>query len=117
MKVGNKANSSIQPTEFELYQVDGNQWGVAYNTDIEEHTVTEDEQIYTLYTYVVRRSTSTITNYGELVSALVHLVYSFDDEIALNRKGVLNPDDEEYLAYILYVEICKEWAKTTIFTE
>jgi hypothetical protein len=48
----------------------------------------------------------------DMIVALIRLRYTQDAEFAVINKGIANAQDEEYLAYRLYVELCKEQSNT-----
>lgn len=45
------------------------------------------------------------------VVAKIRERYTVDDEYKMLRLGVLDPEDEEFLAYNDYVEECREWGR------
>ena len=45
------------------------------------------------------------------VVAMIRERYSVDDEYKMLRIGVLNPQDEEFIAYNEYVEECRAWGR------
>ena len=52
--------------------------------------------------------------YEQIVTKLISKKYSLDEELAIYRKSISNPNNEEYLAYNAYVENCKLEAKQFI---
>lgn len=46
----------------------------------------------------------------ELISSLIHMRYSTDDEIALIHKGISDNTQEEYMRYREFVAYCKNEA-------
>ena len=117
MKVGKSTVSSCRPPDYEIKDL-GNGFDIAANDDITYHEVIDEEtgDLIEVYKYSRYAAYANINNYGEAVAALVHLKYSLDDEVALLKKGMQNPEDEEYVVYLEYVERCKEFART-IWTE
>ena len=66
---------------------------------------------YLEYSYVLYANRAKIRTYEEMVAALVDLKYSTADEISLMRKGIADPQNVEHVAYMEYVNACKDYAR------
>lgn len=113
MKVGKNTVSSCKPSDFNMKD-NGDGYDIAVNTDITRQQVVDEEsgELVYVYKYVRYAATTALKSYDEAVAALVHLKYSLDDEVALLKKGMADFENEEYVAYLAYVEGCKEYART-----
>lgn len=100
--------SYIKPEEFTYIKLFNNNVDLTYieNCKLAENTVAEDTIVP--FSFDKYQAIRTVFTYDELVAALIELKYSLADEIALNRKAVT---DKEYVAYIDYVNKCKNYAK------
>ena len=55
-----------------------------------------------------------MSKYEEIVEGLIEDRYSVKEEICLTNKGVLDPNNAEYVEYRAFVEVCKEKARAFI---
>ena len=76
----------------------------------------ETAQQKTEYVYDRTYNTVYAPDYDSAVAAFVALKYTYADEFALMRKGMNDPQNAEYLAYVAYVEICKQFCRTKFTT-
>lgn len=114
MKAGTIARAANSPQQFDINHLFGNLYELTHTDSAKKVTVTdhESDKKHTEYEYNLYLETVSVSNYEEMVSALVALKYTPGDEIALMRKGIANSEDAEYAAYIAYVADCKAAAKT-----
>lgn len=112
MKVGIKTQSTVRPDKFSVNALGAD----SYELSLCENIV-ETEQVIEMngenvaekfYEYNLTLEVHKIKSYDELASALVSLKYSYGNEFALMKK---DPNDEEYVNYISYVNDCKSFAK------
>lgn len=113
MKVGKITRSTTTPPQLEARNLFDDLFELAHCEGAHEVEVvdprtkkTRTEYEYTFYLEAVH-----VENYDALVDHLVALKYTNGDEIALMRKGINDPENEEYLAYLEYVKTCKEFAR------
>lgn len=115
MKVGTKTKSTVQPDKFSVNALGADSYELSLCENIvetERITETDGENLVEkLYEYNLTLEVHKIKSYEELVSALVSLKYSYGDEFALMKKGIVNSYNDEYVNYISYVNDCKSFAK------
>lgn len=115
MKVGTRTQSTIQPDKFSFNHLFNGDVELMLCENIEavEKERKEDGKVVTetRYEYDMYLETHKVTTYEQLASALVGLKYAFGDEIALMKKGMINPKNEEFVAYNEFVSECKAFAK------
>ena len=92
-----KTQSTVRPEQFTINDL-GKKKEIKLCENIVE-IVNEDGE--TLYEYDMELQT--ISKDTNLIGALIHLKYSYDDELALLNKGLLDSQDIEYVAYRDYV--------------
>lgn len=116
MRIGEKSCADERPQRLEIRKIfaGSNKYELTLNEDIvENQIIPEDGQDpRTEYIYRTLRSTMPIDGYETLAAALIALKYSFADEFSLMRKGQADSSNEEYTAYLNFVEECKTFAKT-----
>lgn len=115
MKVGTKTQSTVQPDKFSVNALGEDTYELSLCENIvETEQVIEmvgENLVEKLYEYNLTLEVHNIKSYEELVSALVSLKYSYGDEFALMKKGIINSYDDEYVNYVSYVNDCKSFAK------
>ena len=107
-----------KPTTGFSYSKQGYVFNITYILDnieidnsIIENPETEKTEESTRYKYSYYTYTGSISSYEELITILIHLRYSIDDELSLVSKGMLDLTDKEYTNYRDYVNECKTTAK------
>ncbi|MCK9577339.1 MAG: hypothetical protein M0R51_15655 [Clostridia bacterium] len=98
-----KTQSTIKPDKFKIKDLGK----VKEIMLCENITETQNEEGDTIYEYDMVMVTTKSTTRDEIISDLVHLKYTYDNEIALLNKGLKNAQDIEYIAYRNYVDECK----------
>lgn len=68
-------------------------------------TINNDEITFTTYAK---------GSYNDITNALIREKYSESEEFAILRKAINNANNQEYVEYFAYVEVCKEKAKAYI---
>lgn len=111
MKAGSNTLSTIMPPNLSMKRLFGDLFELEANADIKEVIIKHEDEEEVQFEYVHFEYQSHIKTYDEAVSSLVGLKYSTGDEIALMRKGIAEPQSEEYTDYTTYVENCKTYAK------
>lgn len=113
MKTGNLTKSAVKPeTAFEIKKLNEQTTEISYVENVSEVAVTDEEGERTEYEYTLYLGSTSAQTYDDIVSALVGLKFTSGDEIALMRKGMTDSTNEEYTAYVEYVENCKVYART-----
>ena len=115
MKVGTKTKSTVQPDRFSVNALGADTYELSLCENIveTEQVIKMDEEnlVEKLYEYNLTLEVHKVKSYDELASALVSLKYSYGDEFALMKKGIVNLYNDEYVNYISYVNDCKSFAK------
>ena len=117
MKKGQHSQADARPEQFEIKKLFAgkNTYELVTNDDITEGTVTDpvegDGEPRKQFSYSTWRGRADLDGYEDAAAALIALKYTFADEFALLRKGQANPDDEEYTAYLAFVNASKTFAK------
>lgn len=115
MKAGIITQSAQVPDPIKITKLMNGATEFFASDNVQAATVTDTESGETVerteYTYKAYSATLTVDSYDDTVAALVGLKYSYADEIALMRKGNADSSNEEYTAYLEYVEDCKAYAR------
>ena len=115
MKAGVFTQAAQLPDSLKIEKLLNGTHAVSAADNIQTLTVVdgEDEQAVerTEYSYTAYSATVELSGYEDAVAALVGLKYSYADEFALMRKGITDSANEEYTAYVAYVEQCKAYAR------
>jgi len=98
-----KTQSTVRPKQFTINDL-GKKQEIKLCENIVEIT-NEDGDL--LYEYDMELQT--ILKGANLTGALIHLKYTYDDEISLLNKGLLDNLDIEYVAYKDYVAQVKNY--------
>ena len=114
MKAGVETRSTIQPDSFKISALSNGTYEIFASDNLVSETVTDEAGEHTEYVYDAYYDTVELSGYNEAVAALIALKYSYAEEFALARKGAGN---EEYTAYLAYVEACKAYAVTVFEKE
>lgn len=113
-----KTSSEKQPSEFYADKNNGVVTRIESCYDITESVETRkdrktgEETEVTVYHYTFAFENKLISNRDKLISNLIRLRYSVDDELALLRQKEDKP--EEYATYFAYAEAAKKFA-TEVF--
>ena len=92
-----KSQSTVRPEQFTINDL-GKKKEIKLCENIVE-IINEDGE--TLYEYDMELQT--ISKDTNLIGALIHLKYTYDDELALLNKGLLDNQNIDYIAYRNYV--------------
>lgn len=98
-----KTQSTIKPNKFKINSLGGFKEVILCENIIE----TQNEEGDTLYEYDMTLAKTKSQTRDDLISDLIHLKYSYDQEIALLNKGLQDVNNVEYVAYRAYVNECK----------
>lgn len=98
-----KTQSTFKPNKFKINDL-GRFKEVILCEDIIE---TQNEEGDTLYEYDMTMATTQSQTRDDLIADLIHLKYTYDQEIALLNKGLQDVNNIEYIAYRDYVNECK----------
>lgn len=111
MKV--KSESNERPLDFEL-SVLYNSIELTFNENIVEVERYDHmaEKTTTFFEYDTYQFTSHAKTYGDLTKDIIHLKYTYDDEMSATNKGINNPTDETYLKYREWVSFAKQEAQS-----
>lgn len=111
MKV--KSESNERPLEFELNILE-NSIELTFNENIVEVERYDHmtETTTTVFEYDTYQLTSKAKTYGDLTKDIIHLKYSYDDEMSSINKGIANATDETYLKYREWVNFAKQEAQS-----
>lgn len=101
-----KTQSTIKPNKFKINNLGGFKEVILCENIIE----TQNEEGDILYEYDMTLAKTKSQTRDDLISDLIHLKYSYDQEIALLNKGLQDLNNIEYIAYRNYVTLCKEQA-------
>jgi hypothetical protein len=105
-KIKNQSTSS--PQEIQVRHLSGTIYEIIGNENVTPKQKIMDGEEVTVYESELTHITTSITRRDEMISALIRLRYTQDAEFALINKGIANAQDEEYLRYRNYVNLCKE---------
>lgn len=98
-----KTQSTVRPEKFKIKDL-----GKVKEISLCENiTETQNEENDTIYEYDMVMVTTKSTTRDDIISDLVHLKYTYDQEIALLNKGLQDVNNSEYIAYRNYVAECK----------
>lgn len=112
MKQGTKTQSAEQPKKFSLMPLaQSGTWEVAYTENAALVEATHEGETGQVWEYDDYREQTKFAGYEGAVSALIGLKYAASDEIAVNRKGMDDRNDTDYVAYLAYVKACKDCAR------
>lgn len=112
MKQGTKTQSAEQPKKFSLMPLaQSGTWEVAYTENAALVEATHEGETGQVWEYDDYREQTKFAGYEGAVSALIGLKYAASDEIAVNRKGMDDRNDTDYVAYLAYVKACKDYAR------
>jgi hypothetical protein len=110
-------NTVGNPTPKQLVSIGYKEYVTAYPPEprkwyypVLSHTETK-KQILQKWDYIKEPAPP---DYKSLKVSKIQERYDHNDEIALLKKGLKNPQDENYIAYCDYVLECKEWALSQI---
>ncbi|MBE7086632.1 MAG: hypothetical protein E7366_05765 [Clostridiales bacterium] len=118
MKIGIKVESTEKPERFAFNALPDGTTEISVNEDIQVITkatpIPDSEEVATEELFESRSyfGRGQFADSDSLTEALIALKYSTGAEISLGRKGIANSEDEEYVAYITYVNDCKAAAKS-----
>lgn len=98
------------PEELEVKKLGRNIYELTLNENIETIEIeNEDGTVEEKYTSDRANAIDKFDNLDEIKGALVQLKYSQFKENGLTNKGIVEPENEEYLEYRAYVEKCKAY--------
>jgi hypothetical protein len=72
----------------------------SYNHDINEVADGGYDYLPILFDHIPKRE--------EVINSIVTAMYPHNEELALQRKGIINPQEEEFVAYYSRVETIKQ---------
>ena len=98
-----KNQSTIRPNKFKINDLGRFKEVILCENIIE----TQNEDGDTLYEYDMVMTTTKSQTRDDLIADLIHLKYTYDQEIALLNKGLQDVNNSEYIAYRNYVAECK----------
>lgn len=98
-----RTQSTVRPNKFKIKDL-GKVKEVILCENITE-TQNEDGDI--IYEYDMSMKTVQSQTRDDLIADLVHLKYTYDQEITLLNKGLQDVNNIEYIAYRNYVSECK----------
>lgn len=98
-----KTQSTFKPNKFKINDLGRFKEVILCENIIE----TQNEEGDTLYEYDMTMATTQSQTRDDLIADLIHLKYTYDQEIALLNKGLLDNQNQEYIAYRDYVNECK----------
>jgi hypothetical protein len=108
-KIKNQSTSS--PQEIQVRKLSGNLYEFIGHTNITQEVINREDEQVAVYNSDMTHLTVRINSRDEMISALIRLRYTQDAEFAVINKGISNAQDEEYLVYRNYVDLCKQQAK------
>ena len=103
-----KSESTQVPDDTSIRHLSGSLYEFIGNFNIIEKQIERDNEMVTVYTSDLVHITTNVKTRDDMIVALIRLKYTQDDEFALVNKGIANAQDEEYLIYRDYVNLCKE---------
>jgi hypothetical protein len=98
-----KTQSTFKPNKFKINDLGRFKEVILCENIIE----TQNEEGDTLYEYDMTMATTQSQTRDDLIADLIHLKYTYDQEIALLNKGLQDVNNIEYIAYRDYVNECK----------
>jgi hypothetical protein len=98
-----KTQSTVRPNKFKINDLGRFKEVILCENIIE----TQNEEGDTLYEYDMTMETTQSQTRDDLIADLIHLKYTYDQEIALLNKGLQDVNNIEYIAYRDYVNECK----------
>lgn len=101
-----KTQSTVKPNKFKINSLGGFKEVILCENIIE----TQNEEGDTLYEYDMTLAKTKSQTRDDLISDLIHLKYSYDQELALINKGLQDVNNVEYVEYRNFVETCKSKA-------
>jgi len=96
-----KAQSTIRPERFKIIDL-GIKKELVLCENINEITNEENE---ILYAYDM--TMQTVGSHSNVIADLIHLKYTYDDELSLLNKGLLDSQNQSYITYRDYVNDVK----------
>ena len=78
------------------------------------HVVIHSKELQEDGKYLIKYTTYMRGTYEGLVGQMVRRKYSLNEEFAILRKSINNPNNDEYLIYNAYVEDCKVKARAFV---
>ena len=102
-----KNESTETPQEIQVRKLSGNLYEFIGHTNITQEVINREDEQVAVYNSDMTHLTVRINSHDEMISALIRLRYTQDDEFALINKGILNAQDDKYIKYRQYVELCK----------
>ena len=115
MRAGTITQAAELPQQFKINRLYGNTYELETVDGIQAVNIAAIDsgsgQEQQGYKYNRFASTVTINNYDEAAAAMVRLKYSSSDEFALMRKGLADQANDEYVAYLEFVNACKAFAR------
>lgn len=111
MRRGTITQARQSPRTIEVIPLKNGQYDLSATDTISSIQVNGENGQHTEYSYTLYAKRAKVGTYEEMVAALVDLKYSMADEISLMRKGISGPQDAEYVAYMEYVNACKDFAR------
>lgn len=100
-----KRNQTLILTQEQLAKVQ------EYSKIVSKQNVTVNGETKMLVNYV---SYNTIIGYDKIVEGLIKDRYSIEQELCLTNKGIVDPNNAEYVEYRAFVEQCKINARVFI---
>lgn len=111
MRRGTITQATQSPRTIEVIPLKNGQCDLIVTDTVSRIQVNDESGQHTEYSYTLYANRAKIGTYEEMVAALVDLKYSTADEISLMRKGIADPQNVEYVAYMEYVNACKDYAR------
>ena len=102
-----KQESTQVPDDTAIRHLSGTIYELIGNENVTPKQKIMDGEEVTVYESELTHITTSITRRDEMISALIRLRYTQDAEFALINKGILNAQDDKYIKYRQYVELCK----------
>ena len=111
MKHGIKTQAVAQPKQFYIAALGNGAWEIAYTENAVLVEMEQGDKPVRAWEYDDYREQAEFNGYEGAVSALIGLKYTTSDEISVNRKGMDDRNDADYVAYLAYVKACKDYAR------
>ena len=112
MKQGVKTQAVEQPKTFSIFPLGrSGAWEVSHADNAMRVETVYESGTSQIWEYDDYRGQAEFIGYEGAVSALIGLKYAASDEIAVNRKGMDDRNDTDYVAYLAYVKACKDYAR------
>jgi len=102
-----KQESTQVTDDIAIRHLSGTIYELIGNENVTPKQKVLDGEEVTVYESELTHITTSITRRDEMISALIRLRYTQDDEFALINKGIQNSEDVEYKAYRSYAALCK----------